>query len=720
LNATEGVFQGAVIYTRDLTVLTCIRKVLEADIAERRKTERLQNSIIHIASTAATHLGTQEFFRAIRHRLKLHLETSHIFLGLLSETGDELFCTELAGDQVRECRRPVGESPSKFMLQSGRSLLLCGEALQQFVREQSLDEETLQFQCWMGTPLVDQGREIGVLVAVNRPGQRPFDENGRKLLEFVGSQVAGIINHKQQENLILRLSRSVEQSPVSIVITDTNGLIEYVNPKFCEVTGYTREEVLGENPRILKSGETREEEYRELWRTITSGKTWKGLFHNRRKNGELFWEEATIGPVKDDSGRIVNFLALKKDITRRKETEDQLRALLQRYEQLLNAFDSLLIVTDRERRIERWNGTCEEVLGLSREEAVGRRLTDLDLEWSQESVGNSLEWCAQTRRAVALRELSVKVAEGETRFINFTVSPQLNGENLEGFLILGEDVTSEKMIAAQLAQAQKLEAIGQLAAGVAHEINTPVQFVSDNTHFLKDSFGDLLKLLELQERAVRQLEKQKEGADLVNRVHELYRDLDLDFLKSEVPQALNQSLEGLERVTQIVRALKEFSHPGGAEKVLGDVSRSLRNAITVSRNAWKYVAEVETHLDENLPPVPLHVNEFNQVILNIIVNAAHAISEVQAKGDPPGKITVVSRREPGWVIIEISDTGGGIPESIQDRVFDPFFTTKEVGRGTGQGLAIAHDIVVNKHRGRINFETEPGKGTTFFISLPLE
>ena len=194
---------------------------------------------------------------------------------------------------------------------------------------------------------------------------------------------------------------------------------------------------------------------------------------------------------------------------------------------------------------------------------------------------------------------------------------------------------------------------------------------------------------------------------------------DTGYLLEEIPKAIEQSLEGVTRVSTLVRAMKEFSHPGTKEKIPLDLNRAIESTTTVTRNEWKYLADLETEFDPSLPMIPCHVGEFNQVILNLIINAAHAIADVIGKeGSTKGKIKIETRNCPEWAEIRIQDTGSGIPEKVRARIFDPFFTTKEIGKGTGQGLAIARSVVVDKHGGSIHFETEVGKGTTFIIRLP--
>ncbi len=282
------------------------------------------------------------------------------------------------------------------------------------------------------------------------------------------------------------------------------------------------------------------------------------------------------------------------------------------------------------------------------------------------------------------------------------------------------EITQRKLLESQLVQAQKLEAIGQLAAGIAHEINTPIQYVGDNTRFFKDAFRDLNLLLQKYEE-LHQAVHSGIGTDgLMEEIQTLSQKVDPDYLLQEIPKAIAQTLEGVDRVANIVRAMKEFSHPGTKEKAAVNLNRAIENTITVARNEWKYVAEVETDLDPSLPPVPCFPGEVNQVILNMIINAAHAIAD--ALGSPStgkGKITIRTRHDDRFAEVRIRDTGTGIPPEIQTRIFDPFFTTKQVGKGSGQGLAIAHSVIFKKHGGTIHFQTEVGQGTTFIIRLPL-
>ncbi len=280
------------------------------------------------------------------------------------------------------------------------------------------------------------------------------------------------------------------------------------------------------------------------------------------------------------------------------------------------------------------------------------------------------------------------------------------------------DVTRQKQLQAELSQAQRLEAVGQLAAGIAHEINTPTQYIGDNTRFLGDAFEDIRRSLALLERLVASDDPPPPG--ILEQLRTATRAADLPYLVKEIPRAIEQSLEGVEHVSKIVRAMKEFSHPGGEDKTSVDLNRMIESTLTVCRNEWKYVADVVTDFDPALPLVPCVQAELNQAILNMIINAAHAIQEKVGETGEKGTITVRTRRNGDAVDILIEDTGAGIPEPLRLKIFDLFFTTKPVGKGTGQGLTLAQSIVVERHGGKIECQSKEGEGTVFTIRLPLK
>ena len=288
------------------------------------------------------------------------------------------------------------------------------------------------------------------------------------------------------------------------------------------------------------------------------------------------------------------------------------------------------------------------------------------------------------------------------------------------------EVTEQKRLEARLRHAQKLESIGQLAAGIAHEINTPAQFVLDNTTFLKEAFADVVTVETLCRETLGAAAAGELDAARVDKLMAALDAADFDFLRTEIPLCLDQTLDGISRIATIVRAMKTFSHPGQYEKTFANLNEAIENCITLSSNEWRYVATIDANLDAELPATPCFRNEFEQVIVNLIVNAAHAISDKldAAPGGRDalgkGRITISTSRVGRTAEVRVQDTGMGIPAAIRERIFDPFFTTKPVGKGTGQGLALAHSVIVKKHGGELEVETEVGVGTTFIIRLPLE
>ncbi|MEM9070697.1 MAG: ATP-binding protein [Myxococcota bacterium] len=306
---------------------------------------------------------------------------------------------------------------------------------------------------------------------------------------------------------------------------------------------------------------------------------------------------------------------------------------------------------------------------------------------------------AQSRLRVSIRAAPIQDEQGNARYA----------------LVTFEDITEREELHAELLQAQKLESIGQLAAGIAHEINTPMQYLGDNAHFLQRALSKLFGVVDAYRDL---LDRNNTGPDLEASIATVDKNAKLSFLRAKVPKAVENTIEGVGAVSEIVRAMKDFSHPGSNEKTPTDINRAIETTMTVSRNTWKYVAEVNLDLDPSLPHIPALPGELNQVLLNLIVNATHAIEA--NSGDTKGSISVRTRESEDAVEIDVEDSGCGMPPELLGRIFDPFFTTKEVGKGTGQGLAIARSIIADKHGGRLTVRSTLGEGTCFTIALPTE
>ena len=311
---------------------------------------------------------------------------------------------------------------------------------------------------------------------------------------------------------------------------------------------------------------------------------------------------------------------------------------------------------------------------------------------------------------------TVRLDDGRCLFQ--TVRSMRNG----GCVIVETDVTPlyeaqerTRKLERDLLQTSKMESLGTLAGGIAHEINTPIQYIGDNLRFLNESFEDLRRVIDAHERFLDGARRSDASPDALQAVEATREDADLDFLFEEIPQATRQSIDGVGQVARIVLAMKECSHPASKERARVDINAIIERATTVCRAEWKQVARLDLQLAADLPPLLGFEGELNQVILNMVVNAAHAIAE---KDDGAGTITIRTASTPSGIELVVADTGTGIPEAIRERIFDPFFTTKDVGKGTGQGLAICRDIVADKHGGTIAVETSPGEGTTFVIRFP--
>jgi signal transduction histidine kinase len=388
----------------------------------------------------------------------------------------------------------------------------------------------------------------------------------------------------------------------------------------------------------------------------------------------------------------------------------ELTTTTQFLENVLAAMPGALFVSDGQGQIHLCNEAASTLVGRPVSELTGSPLGAV-FAWQHLDDAES---------PILRGEGTLVTASGE-RVPVFLSSAHLAAQDAParaGAIHIAIDIRDRKQLEMELHQAQKLESVGRLAAGVAHEINTPAQFVSDSVQFLKDGLRDLFVLVARYRdlhRAVLDGGPVREEAAKVSAAE---RDADLEYLIEHVPGAIDRSIDGLGRVTAIVKSMKDFAHPDRKEMVAVDLNQGIRSTLIIAKNEYKYVADVEADYGQ-LPPVICHGGDVNQVVLNIIVNAAHAIADVVAGTNHRGRIGIETCREGDWAVIRISDTGGGIPQAIRGRVFDPFFTTKGVGKGTGQGLAIARSIVADRHRGQVSFETEPGHGTTFTIRLPI-
>lgn len=402
-------------------------------------------------------------------------------------------------------------------------------------------------------------------------------------------------------------------------------------------------------------------------------------------------------------------------------TAAQLQTEVRRYDLLVDeALDGIITIWS-DNTIELFNPEAQRLFGYSFDEVQGRDIRELALTDPSERRG--LHYEAGLRQHIGgrgVRELIGQRRDGTSFWLELTARPVSLGER-DALTMIVRDISQRRQLEKQLRHAQKMESIGQLAAGVAHEINTPIQYVCHNTRFLKDSFGDLVGLLEKWSAVGRLLESTTDEplAQALSAIREAEAEADFAYLCEEIPPALEQSLEGASRVARIVAAMKRYSHPGGRGKEPTDLNGAIESTALVTNNEWKYVTRMELDLASDLPVVHCNVNELNQVLVNLIVNASHAVA-TRHKTASEGLIRIATAKTEEGVRISVTDNGCGIPESVQTKIFDPFFTTKSLGIGTGQGLALAYGVITEQHGGRIEFETAEGVGTTFHIHLPVK
>ena len=389
-------------------------------------------------------------------------------------------------------------------------------------------------------------------------------------------------------------------------------------------------------------------------------------------------------------------------------------------EVLIDSMSSILISLDENGFVSRWNPVATDVFGFSSEDAIKMDFRKLPIQWNDYSkLEQAFSGCDQLSKTQL--ELQFKDASGTTRTLDTTICPILYDQTKRARLFLATDITRQKALQMQLDQALRLESVGQLAAGVAHEINTPMQYIGDNIHFVAESIRKLDSLLEMMPCMVDEETSDEQIAYYRKELSQSFKPSKVKSSLRQIPEALQDSIEGVTSVSNIVAAMKAFSHPGNEEKSKVCMNQILNSTITVAKNEWKYVADIETNFDEHLASIEGLASELNQAFLNIIVNASHAIGDrVDAEEIARGKILITTQNSGDDVIVTIEDNGGGIPMHVRDKIFDPFFTTKDVGKGTGQGLSIAHTVVSQKHGGDLSFSVKEGVGTTFSIKIPQE
>lgn len=531
------------------------------------------------------------------------------------------------------------------------------------------------------------------------------------------STFTDITRRKQNEELLkkskINLKTILESLHVGVLVIDAEtNLIVDANIYAVELIGYPKNQIVGKQCFDFSDAEPETYQATTLQKDINQKEQ---LIHS--SSGELIPVLKTV-KCTQINGRpmlIESFV----DIRERKKAEEVQKEQLHFLSEIVNHIPYPFGYKDKTGKYHIWNTAFEKFSGIKAEQALGKTIYELIAFEHARAIDEQENALYKNPSTLNYK---AQLPDGQKRLRDMDVTKTVYFDqdgNIAGLISMMIDETEKNHMEVQLRHAQKLESIGQLAAGIAHEINTPTQYVGDNTRFLDDAFEDIKSVLESYSKLLKAVKDDDRCRSIVKELEEVLEDADLEYLEEEIPVAIEQSIEGVERVTKIVRSMKEFSHPGLDEKTPINLNKAIESTITVARNEWKYVADVTTDFDETLPPVTCFPGELNQVFLNIIVNAAHAMENMTFDNSDKGNIHIATKTNGNLVNVTIRDNGCGIPKETQSRIFDPFFTTKEVGKGTGQGLSIAHTVITENHKGTITCDSQEGDGTVFTIQLPL-
>ncbi len=544
----------------------------------------------------------------------------------------------------------------------------------------------------------------------------PITAGGRKLILSV---VQDVTESRRAQAAYLEArdyAHNIVQSSLDMIVAlDMERRIVEFNRAASQTFGYESEEITG---RLVDS----------LFATPGTGRTVaevileKGVFvgetKNVRQNGEVFPCRLSASVLRNYKGQAVGTVCIFRDITLERKARAALEESEEKYRTLLETISEGFCLVDEQTRLTYVNQGLAGILGYERSEFIGRSITDFI---DPDQVSPWRDRFAQRQKGQSEQyELTMRRKDGKQVFTLVSAQPVMDREGkFRGSMAAITDITRLKMIEGQLVQAQRLEAIGHLAAGIAHEINTPMQYIRSNIEYLSGEFDRNNEILGEISRICAELAEAFPDNPQAAACRD--RCAGINQAKADALDAIRGALEGVERVGKIVSSMRYFAHPGREKKSDLDINQAVENAVIISQYEWQQWADLEMELAPDLPVIQGYPAEFNQALLNLIINAAQAIAGENRPGNKPqGLIEITSRRDGDWAEIRVADNGPGIPAHVKPRIFDPFFTTKEVGQGTGQGLSMAYSSIVDRHGGKIEADENQGGGALFIVRLPIK